>query len=362
MSLLTNLEAFFRLQTDSLDSTGNGHTGTDTLITYGADGATFGASSNIQISVINLQSGGPAWSAAVVVKPTNTTIRQQVLGNAGASPQLFGFSDQFGLLKTLYENTFEQIHGLTTLAVGVSVHLLFTYSAAGVWCWYVNGVLDSTGSSAFITATSFTDIGFSTNFGRHFVGAMQFLGLWKRELTGPEAATLAATPDLYPPAPPVITDIDPVFGPPAGGTEVNINGTGFVDGATVTFDGTPAAATEWDSDILMVVVTPAHAPGAVDVVVTNPDTQSGTLTDGFEYLENPPVVTSISPTTGAEEGGTEVILAGTDFQTGLTVLFGVYPATQVVRLSSTSVRCTTPAGIGTVTITVINPDLQSDTF
>jgi hypothetical protein len=33
----------------------------------------------------------------------------------------------------------------------------------------------------------------------------------------------------------------------------------------------------------MTATTPAHAAGAVNVVVTNPDTQTGTLTSGYTY-------------------------------------------------------------------------------
>jgi hypothetical protein len=39
--------------------------------------------------------------------------------------------------------------------------------------------------------------------------------------------------------------------------------------------------------------TPAHAAGAVDVIVTNPDAQADTLTDGYEYVT--PAASSASP-------------------------------------------------------------------
>ena len=68
--------------------------------------------------------------------------------------------------------------------------------------------------------------------------------------------------------------------------------------------------------------TPAHAAGAVNVVVTNSDTQSGTLTQGFTYttVSNPaPTLTGVSPASGTAAGGTAVALSGTGFQAGATV-------------------------------------------
>jgi hypothetical protein len=63
---------------------------------------------------------------------------------------------------------------------------------------------------------------------------------------------------------------------------VSIAGTGFLPGATVTLDGVAATVTLVTSTRID-VTTPAHAPGTVDVVVTNPGGQSGKLSDGYTY-------------------------------------------------------------------------------
>lgn len=88
-----------------------------------------------------------------------------------------------------------------------------------------------------------------------------------------------------PPAP-TVTAVSPNTGSTAGGGTVTITGTGFVATPTVTFGGTSASRTFVSSTTLTATV-PAHAAGIVNVVVTNPDTQSGTLSNGFAYLPPP---------------------------------------------------------------------------
>ena len=82
---------------------------------------------------------------------------------------------------------------------------------------------------------------------------------------------------------PTVTSITPNRGLTAGGTSVTIKGTGFVSGATVTIGGVTATASFVDAATLT-ATTPAGTVGAKDVVVTNPDTQKGTLTNGFTYF------------------------------------------------------------------------------
>jgi hypothetical protein len=57
----------------------------------------------------------------------------------------------------------------------------------------------------------------------------------------------------------------------------------FASGATVTFGGTPATGVSVASSTSMTAVTPAHSAGSVTVTVTNPDSQSASLTAGFTY-------------------------------------------------------------------------------
>ena len=112
---------------------------------------------------------------------------------------------------------------------------------------------------------------------------------------------------------PTVTSISPTNGATAGGTSVTITGTGFLTGATVSFGGTAATNVNVVGSTSITATTPAHAAGAVNVVVTNTDAQAGTLTNGYTYGNPAPTVTSISPTTGSAAGGTSVTITGTGF-------------------------------------------------
>ena len=81
-----------------------------------------------------------------------------------------------------------------------------------------------------------------------------------------------------------VTSVVPGSGRITGGSPITINGTGFVNGATVTVGGNAATSVVFISSIKLTAHTPAHAAGQVNVTVTNPDTTNGTLTNGFTYI------------------------------------------------------------------------------
>jgi plastocyanin len=158
--------------------------------------------------------------------------------------------------------------------------------------------------------------------------------------------------------PPTISSIAPVSGSTAGGTVVTISGTGF-SGSTVKFGGTSATNVSVTSSSIT-ATTPAHAAGKVDVVVTNGDTQSATLAQGYTYTLPPPTITNVSPATGPTSGGTPITITGTQFQSGATVKIGALLATDVTVVSATSITARTPLGPSTEQLTsdvvVTNPD------
>src|SRR5262249_39120490 len=156
---------------------------------------------------------------------------------------------------------------------------------------------------------------------------------------------------------PTVSSVSPSSGPGSGGTPVAIAGTGFSAGATVTFGGTAAANISVTSSTSISATTPAHSAGAVNVVVTNADGQSGSLPGGFTYTNPPPTVSAVSPTSGSVNGGTTVTVTGTGFLSGATVKFGGIAATGIAVNSSKSITATTPAhGAGTVDVSVTNSD------
>jgi len=162
--------------------------------------------------------------------------------------------------------------------------------------------------------------------------------------------------------PPTVTSISPTSGPVTGGTAITITGENFQNGATVKIADSDATEVVFVSETQISAKTPGASTDIADVVVTNPDSQSDTLTDGFTYIP-PPTVTSISPAIGPVTGGTAITITGENFQDGATVTIGGNDATEVVFVSETQMTAVTPgASAGVANVVVTNPDSQSDTL
>jgi hypothetical protein len=164
---------------------------------------------------------------------------------------------------------------------------------------------------------------------------------------------------------PTVSSVTPNSGTYKGGFQVTITGTGFQSGAAVTFGSVSASSIDVQSATQLTATAPAYTTGgAVDVVVTNLDGQSGTLSKGFEYsIPPPPTVTSITPTTGSSIGGVQVTITGSNFLTGATVKFRDHAAESVTVVNDTTITAVTPSlSAGAADVTVTNPDGQSSTL
>ncbi|MGH9858641.1 MAG: beta strand repeat-containing protein, partial [Candidatus Acidiferrales bacterium] len=165
--------------------------------------------------------------------------------------------------------------------------------------------------------------------------------------------------------PPTVTSVNPAAGFAVGGTSVSVLGSNFQSGAAVFFGGVAAPAVAFVNAGQLSVTTPAHAPGAVSVLVTNPDGQSSTLANGFTYQPNPaPSVLSVNPNAGPSSGidfdgsAFTVTVSGSNFLPGAAVLFGGVPGA-VSGVSPTQINVAIPAHIaGTFDLEVRNADGQ----
>lgn len=155
---------------------------------------------------------------------------------------------------------------------------------------------------------------------------------------------------------PVIYSMSPSQGAIAGGESITITGANMGTATGVTIGGGAGTITATTSSTVT-VTTPAHASGAVDVTVTNPD-GSGTSSGGFRYFDAP-VATSVDVASGSTAGGTQVVITGTDLAPSdvqdsqwIDVTFGGTAAT-VWLVTTTSVTVTTPAAsAGSVDVVV----------
>ena len=154
---------------------------------------------------------------------------------------------------------------------------------------------------------------------------------------------------------PAVTGISPASGSTAGGTRVTIGGTNLSGATEVSFGGAAGMIVS-DSGKQITVISPAGA-GTVNVTVTTMGGTSATTAVGqFAYHATPPgsprpMVTGISPASGSTAGGTKVTLTGTNLQNATGVSFGG-AAGKIISDSGKQITVTSPAGKGTVNVTV----------
>jgi hypothetical protein len=158
--------------------------------------------------------------------------------------------------------------------------------------------------------------------------------------------------------PPEVFAVEPPRGPDTGGTPVTILGRAFQPGAVVFFDNLALDAIAFVDSQTLTGLTPAHAPGFVDVRVRNPDGQEGRLVRGYQYF-GPPRIDAIVPPQGPTTGGQRVVITGTSFVPGVTVTFDGFPAV-IESVSDTEIVVRTPPHPeGPVAVVVTNPDGRS---
>lgn len=140
---------------------------------------------------------------------------------------------------------------------------------------------------------------------------------------------------------PSISSMSSSSGGAAGGSSITITGTGMSDVSSVSF-GSKMASIVSRTPTQVVVTTPrAVTTGAVDVTVTGPG-GSFVLASGFTYVSSAPTITSVSPNSGATDGGTSVTITGTNLESVSNVMFGNASAT-IVSKAATTLVVTSPA-------------------
>src|SRR5262245_6054591 len=119
------------------------------------------------------------------------------------------------------------------------------------------------------------------------------LGGGRVTLSGTWVASTGGNPSF------LISYIGPASGPLSGGTAINIQGSGFQAGASVTIGGTSATVTSVSDTQINATTGAASTPGTYDVIVTNPGGGFAVLDYGFTYLSSTGCVFSISSTSAS---------------------------------------------------------------
>ncbi|MGW6896786.1 MULTISPECIES: IPT/TIG domain-containing protein [unclassified Streptomyces] len=150
--------------------------------------------------------------------------------------------------------------------------------------------------------------------------------------------------------------LSPASGATTGGGTVTINGTGLSTASSVAFGANTAVPTIV-SDGQITVTAPAGAAGSVGVSVTTAGGTNNGLT--YTYVAAP-TVTTVTPASGPETGGTTVTVAGTGLTSTSEVTFDGNPAPFTV-LSDTAVSAVTPPGTAGAVDVVVTNDAGSAT-
>ena len=163
-------------------------------------------------------------------------------------------------------------------------------------------------------------------------------------------------------AAPTVSSLSPSSGPNGGGTVVTIDGSGFSGASAVHFGANAATSFSVVSSSQITASSPAGSLGSVDVTVTSPGGTSATSNaDAFTYLAAP-TVSSLSPSSGPNGGGTVVTIDGSGFSGASAVHFGANAATSFSVVSSSQITASSPAGsLGSVDVTVTSPGGTSAT-
>jgi hypothetical protein len=147
---------------------------------------------------------------------------------------------------------------------------------------------------------------------------------------------------------PSVTALSPASGPTAGGNTVDVIGEGLVSTTGVKFGGTPATYFRVLSPYAVAAVVPAGTATASVTVTTKGGTSKVSETAMYSYVAplvtpESPVVSSVTPGSGPESGGTLVTIKGNNLVGAYAVDFGSTPSSRVTPISSTEVQAVAPA-------------------
>src|SRR5437773_400457 len=157
---------------------------------------------------------------------------------------------------------------------------------------------------------------------------------------------------------------------------VIIAGSSFQSGATCSFGaGITVNSCTFNSGTQLtanITISSTATVGTRNVAVTNPDSQTGILTNGFTVTTAgpppPPSVSSVNPNSGAQgQNLPSVAITGSNFQSGAACSFGAGITVNSCTFNSAtqltaSITISSAAAVGSRNVTVTNPDNQTGTL
>ena len=153
---------------------------------------------------------------------------------------------------------------------------------------------------------------------------------------------------------PVITGLNPSFGPQTGGNTVVISGSNFIMGGfgptSVLFGGNAAPFIVINDN--RITATAPSGSGVQQVRIVHPVSGTSDFRTEANYTySSGPLINSLTPAHGPSTGGSVVTITGTGFVPGAIVKFGDVVSFSVV-ISATQIQATSPPGAGIVNVSV----------
>ena len=218
------------------------------------------------------------------------------------------------------------------------------------------------GATVTIDGAACTPVAFNSASSLTCTKPTNIAGTYSVVVTNPNTMTGTLASAYTYQAAPTVSSVSPSGGNTLGGSTITITGTRFKSGPTATVDGVTCTSPTYVSTTSMTCIAPSGTVGSKTVVVTNSDSQTGTLALGYTYRAAP-TITSISPTGGTLAGGTTITITGTGFLTAPTVKIGGVTCTSPTYVSATSATCVTPLSstASAKTVVITNSDLQPST-
>ena len=206
MALTDNIVAYYKMDGDSTDATGNGHTGSGTNVTYSATHAVINQAVNLpgtggsQVLVPNnagfngtTAATFSAWVYFTTLLGTTQSILSKCTSNGSAYMAMWKFSTNKFSASFDTGNGSHQITGGTTVLVNTRYHVVATYDGTTV-SLYVNGVSDATPITASFSMTPGTGsvgIGVLGDLAaQRLDGIIDEVGWWSRAISSSEVTQL----------------------------------------------------------------------------------------------------------------------------------------------------------------------------
>lgn len=257
----------------------------------------------------------------------NTAFRGLAFAPVAPVPAIAGFAPASGPVGTAITLTGANFTGATAVTLnGVAVAGFTVVDAATITL-----VMPAGATSGFITVTT---------------------------QGGTATSTSAFTVIVRNPAPTIASLAPATAVAGSGPFTLAVNGTDFVNGAEVFFNGT-ALTTTLVSPTQLTATVPASAvvtAGTYAITVTNPAPGGGASTSSpFTVLVPAPTIASFTPATGGS--GTVVTITGTDFTGATAVRIGSLPIVNYTVVSALTITLVMPSGTGSVNgfLTVVTP-------